>query len=68
MNLLDELIHNTTEKFLAALEQLLALSDSRKVIEQLFWDGLIDEDENEALNIIWRAAEKTIRSEAKCLE
>lgn len=52
----------------AALGQLLTLSDSRKVIERLFWDGLIDEDEDEALNIIWRAAEKTIRGEAECLE
>lgn len=38
--------------------QLPALNDSRKVIDQLFSDGLISAEDDIALNIIWRAAEK----------
>lgn len=51
----------------SAIKQLDALSISRDAIDQLYFDGLIDEEDNDALNIVWRCAEREIRS-AECLE
>lgn len=51
----------------SAIKQLSALAVSRDIIDQLNWDGLINEGDNDALNIIWRCAEREIRS-AECLE
>lgn len=51
----------------SAIKQLSALAISRDVIDQLYWDDLINEDDNDALRTIWLCAEREIRS-AKCLE
>lgn len=51
----------------SAVKQLEALSISRDAIDQLYLDGIIDEEDNDALNIVWRCAEREIRS-AECLE
>lgn len=51
----------------SAIKQLSALAISRDVIDQLYWDDLINEDDNDALRTIWLCAEREIRS-AICLE
>ena len=51
----------------SVIKQLSALAISRDVIDQLYWDDLINEDDNDALRTIWLCAEREIRS-AKCLE
>lgn len=51
-----------------AIQRLVALGACRKLIDELDWNTCTTEEETEILNTIWRIAEKTIRSEAECLE